>query len=158
MPTFSQKSKDLLQDAHPHIELVLNEAIKYIDFSIVTIHRGEEKQNELFEKGFSKVRYPKSKHNTKPSVAADVAPYYKEYGALFGGPEQIKRIMLQTGKNKDQVETFIIKAYARLIGILEGVALSNNIRLRVGLDWDGDFDTLDQTFHDLGHIELLDYD
>jgi len=84
----------------------------------------------------------------------DVAPYIKPYGIIFGGPEQVKRIMDLSHKKKGEVYSFVEKSYARLIGILEGVAISNGISIRVGLDWDHDFDTLDQTFHDLGHIEL----
>jgi hypothetical protein len=29
------------------------------------------------------------------------------------------------------------------------------IESRMGADWDGDFDTKDQTFHDLPHFELV---
>lgn len=158
MPKFSTKSMERLEQCHPHIQLIMKQAICYIDFTVVTGRRDEDTQNDLYARGFSKVKYPNSKHNADPSLAIDVAPYYKEYGALFGGPEQIKRIMAQTGKSKKDVESFVIKAYARMIGIMEGIALSNNIPIRLGLDWDGDFDTLDQTFHDLGHIELLEYD
>lgn len=154
MPSFSQRSKDKLKTCDNKIQLICNEAIKYTDFTIVTGHRTKEEQNELYEKGFSKLQWPKGKHNTKPSQAVDVAPYIKPFGIIFGGPEQVTRIMQQTGKKKGEVYSFIEKSYARLIGILEGVAISNGIKTRVGLDWDNDFNTLDQTFHDLGHIEL----
>ena len=156
MPSFSKTSLKRLETCHTHLQLIANEAIKYTDFSIVTGERTKEEQDDLFYRGFSKVKYPNSKHNTSPSLAVDIAPYYAEYGVLFGGPEQIKRIMVQAQKSKKEVENFIQKAYARLVGIFEGIALSNNIRLRVGMDWDGDFNTLDQTFHDLGHIELVE--
>jgi peptidoglycan L-alanyl-D-glutamate endopeptidase CwlK len=156
MPSFSNVSRTRLEQCHPHLQLILNEAISYVDFSVVTGYRDKETQNSLYTQGFSKVIYPNSKHNKFPSKAVDVAPYYKQYGgALFGGPEQVKRIMRYTNKSRNEVESFIVKAYARLIGIFEGIATQNGISIRVGLDWDGDFDTLDQTFHDLGHIELL---
>jgi hypothetical protein len=154
MPNFSQRSKDRLKTCDNKIQLICNEAIKYTDFTIVTGHRTKEEQNDLYEKGFSKLKWPKGKHNSSPSQAVDVAPYIKPFGAIFGGPEQVKRIVQQTGKSKAEVNSFIEKAYARLVGILEGIAMSNGINIRVGLDWDNDFNTLDQTFHDLGHIEL----
>lgn len=154
VPNFSNKSKEKLTQCHLDIQFIANKAIEYVDFTVVTGHRGPAEQNDLYDRGFSKVRYPNSKHNSRPSIAIDVAPYYKKYGVLFGGPEQVKRIMQLTGKDRKEVEAFILKAYARLIGIFEGIALINQIPLRLGMDWDGDFDTLDQTFHDLGHIEL----
>lgn len=154
MPSFSNKSKERLEQCHTHLQLVANEAIKYTDFTVVTGHRNKDEQDDLYDRGFSKLKYPNSKHNPTPSLAIDIAPYYSDYGALFGGPEQVKRIIQITGKSKKEVENFVQKAYARLVGIFEGIALSNNISLRVGLDWNGDFDTLDQTFHDLGHLEL----
>lgn len=155
MPSFSNLSQSRLNQCHTDLQVILNEAIKYVDFSVISSYRNRDEQNELYARGFSKVIYPNSKHNKFPSLAVDVAPYYKKYGgALFGGPEQLKRIMRQTGKSKAEVESFINKSYARLIGIFEGIALDYEISLRVGLDWNGDFDTLDQTFHDLGHIEL----
>ena len=154
MYKFSERSLMRLSKAHDDLQLIAKHAINYTDFTIVTGHRGEKEQNDLYERGFSKLRFPQSKHNSYPSRAIDVAPYVRPYGVIFGGPEQIRRIMGDSGKNKAEVISFVEKSYARLIGILEGIAHENGIRLRVGLDWDHDFDTLDQTFHDLGHIEL----
>jgi len=153
---FSLKSKERLATCEKELQLICNEAIVYTDFTIVTGHRTKEEQNSLYERGFSKLQWPNGKHNSTPSQAVDVAPYVRPFGALFGGPEQVKRIMEMTGKRKGEVHSFIEKAYARLIGIMEGIAYSNNIKVRVGLDWDHDFNTLDQNFHDLGHVELHD--
>ena len=156
MPNFSSKSIERLSTCDKRLKMVCDEAIKYTDFTIVTGLRTKEEQNSLYERGFSKLQWPHGKHNSNPSLAVDVAPYIQPFGALFGGPEQVKRIVEMTGKRKGEVHSFIEKAYARLIGIIEGIAYSNNIVLRLGLDWDHDFNTLDQTFHDLGHIELND--
>ncbi len=54
-----------------------------------------------------------------------------------------------------KIDSFVLKSYARLIGHIERVAYVNDIWIRLGLDWDGDFDMLDQNFDDLGHWELL---
>ena len=40
-------------------------------------------------------------------------------------------------------------------GYIRGVASELSIPIRQGVDWDGDFQIRDQTFHDLGHTELL---
>jgi len=39
-------------------------------------------------------------------------------------------------------------------GFIKGVAASMGIKLRIGADWDGDFDTNDQNFHDIVHFEI----
>jgi peptidoglycan L-alanyl-D-glutamate endopeptidase CwlK len=43
-------------------------------------------------------------------------------------------------------------------GIVRAVAEYEKIPIRWGGDWDGDTEVLDQTFNDLGHIELRDVD
>jgi len=49
--------------------------IESFDFTVVCGHRGREAQEEAFVKGLSKVHFPKSKHNTVPSMAVDLAPF-----------------------------------------------------------------------------------
>ena len=75
MPSFGKKSKERLDTCDPQIQLVLEEAIKHYDFSVLEGHRTEEKQQEYFESGASKVQYPNSKHNSFPAMAVDVVPY-----------------------------------------------------------------------------------
>ena len=75
MPSFGKRSQEKLQDCDPRIQLVLQEAIKHYDFSVLEGYRTEEKQQEYFESGASKVQYPNSKHNLCPAMAVDVVPY-----------------------------------------------------------------------------------
>ena len=49
--------------------------ISYIDCSVLCGHRGEEDQNKAYDSGNSKVKWPNGRHNKKPSIAVDVAPY-----------------------------------------------------------------------------------
>lgn len=44
------------------------------DISVACGFRGEAEQNAAFDRGVSKLRWPKSKHNTTPSLAVDVWP------------------------------------------------------------------------------------
>jgi len=53
----------------------MNEAIKHIDFMVLCGHRGKKDQDSAFLSGNSKLRYPKSKHNSIPSTAIDLSPY-----------------------------------------------------------------------------------
>lgn len=45
------------------------------DISVACGHRGQAEQDDAFARGASKLRWPKSKHNTLPSRAVDVWPY-----------------------------------------------------------------------------------
>jgi hypothetical protein len=51
------------------------EIIKDYDVTVLCGHRSNEEQDEAVEKGHSKAVWPTSKHNTKPSVAIDIAPW-----------------------------------------------------------------------------------
>jgi peptidoglycan L-alanyl-D-glutamate endopeptidase CwlK len=37
--------------------------------------RGEREQNEAYNRGNSKLKWPQSKHNQTPSLAVDIVPY-----------------------------------------------------------------------------------
>lgn len=153
MPAFGTVSQKRLNTCEQDIQLICNETIKYVDFSIITGHRTKKEQNALYPK-YTKLKWPKGKHNSFPSKAIDVAPYIKPYGAIFGNDKQVISMMEMHDITEDQARAFIKKSYARLIGFMEAIAAINNINIRVGIDWDGDFDMLDQSFHDLGHWEL----
>ena len=75
MPYFSKKSKGKLETCHKDLQKVFNEVIKHVDCTIIEGHRGEERQNRLYDEGITKVRYPDGRHNCNPSNAVDVVPY-----------------------------------------------------------------------------------
>lgn len=80
MPSFGKKSKFELSTCHPRIIHVMNEAIKWYDFSVIKGARSEEEQNDAFKRGASKLVYPKSYHNplqkfSYKSLAVDIVPY-----------------------------------------------------------------------------------
>jgi len=152
MPQFSNTSKKRLDTCHPDIQLILNDLIKFMDFTVVSGMRDKEEQNALYPK-FSKVKFPHSKHNANPSNAVDIAPYVPPYGALFGSPEQISKIMLTNRVSKGEANMYVNKAYARLMGAVEAIAATHGIDIVLGMDWDMDFDMSDQKFHDLGHFQ-----
>ena len=79
MAKFSKTSSDRLSQAHEDQQTLFNEVIKYVDCTIVCTHRGEVKQNKAYDDGFSKVRYPNSKHNQLPSLAVDCVPWPSLY-------------------------------------------------------------------------------
>lgn len=77
MYVFGSKSKENLGTLHPDLKAVLELAIKIADedFSILTGYRGQKEQDEAFENGNSRLKFPLSMHNKAPSLAFDVVPY-----------------------------------------------------------------------------------
>lgn len=75
MPKFGKKSLERIAECHSDLQKIVHELIKEMDVTVLCGYRGKEQQNEAFVKGFSKLQYPESKHNQKPSLAIDVAPY-----------------------------------------------------------------------------------
>lgn len=129
MPIFSQASKKQIETLHKDLQEILFEAIRFFDFSVIEGHRGKEKQEAAFAAGYSKVRWPKGKHNSFPSRAVDIAPYPIDW------------------KN---TERFVLAA-----GFILCIARQKGIPLRWGGDWDSDDDTRDEKFRDFGHFELV---
>lgn len=138
MPTFSQISRERLLTCDPRLQILLYEAIEHIDFVVLEGHRGEAAQNEAVRKGTSKKPWPTGNHNSIPSRAVDIAPYLPEVKVDW----------------KDLI------AFGRLMGFIHALAAKRGIKLRFGLDWDGDFRSVDrdpdEDFLDAPHIELVD--
>ena len=55
--------------------MIFNTAIRFTDITILEGYRNEEDQNKAFENGFSKLKFPNSKHNVYPSMAVDALPF-----------------------------------------------------------------------------------
>lgn len=134
MPSFSNTSLNKLITCDHRLQLVLNEAIKIVDFVVLEGHRGEKAQNEAVANGTSQLPWPKGKHNSMPSKAVDIAPYLPEVKIDW----------------KDMI------AFGRLMGIVQAIGHQHGIKLRFGLDWDGDFRSRDENFVDAPHVEVLD--
>jgi hypothetical protein len=130
MPKFGNSSATRLATCHPDLQKLFNEVIKNYDCTILQGHRSKEEQDEFFRTGRSKVQYPNSKHNSSPSMAVDVVPYPIDWNDW--------------------------NRFYHFAGYVKGVADSLGIRIRSGIDWDGDNDFNDNTFNDAPHFELLD--
>ena len=128
MPRFGRKSKERLATCDEKLQVLFKEVIKYVDCSILEGHRGEDRQNALYEEGKTKVKYPRGRDNASPSSAVDVVPYPIDW--------------------KDR-ERFIYFG-----GFVKGCAFRMGIPLRWGGDWDNDTQLSDNNFDDLVHFEL----
>ena len=118
-----------LNTLHPNLAMVMLDALKTMDHSIIEGYRNEERQNELFDAGKSKLRYPDGKHNCMPSLAVDAIPYPVDW------------------EDRERMTLFA--------GIVLGVASQFGIAIRWGGDWNGDGQVKDNKFDDLVHFELV---
>lgn len=139
MPAFSTLSKNLLDQADHHLRILFEIVVKFRDCTILESYRDEQRQNELFAQGRSQLKWPKSNHNTRPSLAVDVAPY-------FGNRQPGERISF----NKYEVVEF----GHYVLGVRDILGLTDKIRW--GGDWNRDFMTLtDKEFLDGFHWEVI---
>ena len=146
MPSFGPKSRAERETLHPFLQEVLDEVIEYTDYSIICGHRNEEDQMAAFNAvpQASKVKWPDGKHNAQPSMAADLAPYPIDYSERSKAKARFYFLM---GCVKAEVEN--MNATNRSLERPEP-----EYDVRFGLDWDGDGDFLDQSFDDIGHVEI----
>lgn len=135
MANFGKTSAARLATCHPDLQRLFNEVVKNYDCSILQGIRSKEEQDEYFRTGRSKVQYPNSKHNSNPSMAVDVAPYFKTAPHI----------------RWEDKEAFYLFA-----GYIFGIAAQLGIKLRWGGNWDMDDELHDQTFMDLPHFELVE--
>lgn len=137
---FSQRSLNNMQGIHPDLVRVIHRAMSWqiMDFSIVEGLRTRERQTDLVARGVSKTM------NSKHLVQAD------GYGHAFDAyPYPI---------NMQAVHNHNVKEIARfgvLSGIIKSAALIEGVQIINGMDWDGDGETLDHTFFDAPHYQLV---
>lgn len=142
---FSSRSLKCLEQVHPLLANGCHTAIAIstVDFGIICGHRTREEQDDAYARGLSKLQFPASKHNQLPSLAVDFIPWPVDW--------------------KDSL------AFARIAGLIAaGVEIAKienpykedwqKLTTRWGGDWDRDGSTRDQSFMDLGHIELVTID
>ena len=109
MPKFGYRSRARLSSCDQRLIDLFEEVIKYVDCSVISGHRGKDEQDDLCRNGKSQLKYPKSRHNSTPSMAADVVPYPVDW--------------------KD------IDRFREFIGFVKGVASQLGIEIECGSDW-----------------------
>ena len=137
MPAFSRQSLRRLDTCHTDLIVLALEVVKHFDCTVVWGHRGEEEQNEFFNSGTSRCKYPNSKHNRVPSLAVDLVPY------LDGG-------IVWEESQCYYFAGMVMGIYHKLrsAGIVDN-------KIRTGADWDMDLNVNDQDFIDICHFEIV---
>jgi hypothetical protein len=134
MPKFGRRSNLNLCTCHPDLQRLFREVVKTYDCTVDWGHRNEDQQNEMYLAipPITKVQYPNSKHNSLPSMAADVVPFID--GKMCWEPRQCYHFA----------------------GYVQATADRLGIKIRLGADWDSDNNVNDQTFRDIIHFELVE--
>ncbi len=101
---FGPKSRERLSSCHEDLKRLMEAAISHpdcpMDFSILTGHRGQRDQDAAFARGASNLRFPQSKHNRRPSLAVDIAPWpldWNDIEAFVRLGAHIKRVGAEIG-------------------------------------------------------------
>ena len=128
MPRFGKRSKKRLATCDDRLQDLFKKVIKYFDCTVIQGHRGEAEQNQAYDAGRSKLRYPDGKHNADPSKAVDVAPYPIDWS------------------DRDRFHYFG--------GFVLGIASQMGLKIRWGGAWDRDTQVKDNKFDDLPHFEI----
>jgi len=134
MATFGKSSAEKLETAHEDLQTLFNEVVKYFDCTILCGFRNKQDQDEAYEKGFSKVKWPNGKHNKTPSMAVDAVPYPIDWN-----------------------DTARMKYFA---GFVKGIAAILKDQGKIthtvvsGIDWNNNTELKDTNFFDHPHFEL----
>ena len=129
--SWSSNSLRVRATLDPRLELMVDELLTYMDVSLIYGYRDERAQNTLFGQGRSKLRWPKSKHNTYPSLAVDIQPY--------------------PYPNNDED---LRAALGYMAGLCWLIAERNEFSIRWGGDWNRNGSVVDNGFDDLFHLEI----
>jgi len=131
----SGASLKVMEEIHPELRRLINELIKYVDFSVREGYRSAEAQDAAFAAGLSKAKAGHSKHNSNPSRAVHLIP--------FPVPDPQKALT-------ERID------YTYFAGAAKMMATVLGIKLRWGGDWNSNWKTGDNRFNDLAHYELID--
>lgn len=134
MSLYGSKSQQRIDECAEPLQIVATIVAVHWDIIVICGHRSAEDQNAAYAAKRTKLRYPFSLHNKRPSRAIDMIPYHHD---------------------KPHIHWQDINTMKRFGSFVEGVAAAMNIDLRWGGDWDGDKEVDDQEFNDYVHFELV---
>lgn len=147
---FGRSSTAQLETLHPDLRRVLERAIGIYDFSVTEGRRSIDTQIVYLRRGVTKTidsrHIPRDEDGAyEPdglAEAADLTPYQPGVNPwpLAGDPPETRQ--------KKAARFYFMQ------GILYAIARDEGVDIRMGVDWDSDLDFFDQSFDDLGHIEL----
>lgn len=136
MRKWSKRSQKVYDELDPRLQRYLDRTLREVaDITLLEGHRGKAAQDAAYfgKPQRSKLRWPRSKHNAKPSLAVDFRPY----------PRPPSELGLWAG-------------LAYIAGRIIHMASVEGVAIRWGGNWNSDGDFSTQPFADLYHLELVD--
>jgi peptidoglycan L-alanyl-D-glutamate endopeptidase CwlK len=132
--SFSQQSQDGLDTCHTDLIVLFEEVVKHFDCKVICGHRAEQEQMAAYLAKATQTKWPESRHNSEPSMAADVAPYPIDWN--------------------DRERFTLFAGY--VLGIASALKAQGRISysVRWGGDWNSNTQVSDNKFDDLVHFEL----
>lgn len=138
--TLRDSDRAKLESVDPALRDLVVEVAAIVPLVVLEGHRGQEAQEKAFAEGKTKLHWPNGKHNAMPSRAVDLAPVYMDGGAA-------------------KIDWEDLIAFGRIMGAMQSLGFQQGMKLRFGLDWDGDFRSVNrdpsESFLDAPHVELL---
>lgn len=122
----TNKSLDRLKECHPDIQRLIERVNQLYPIQVICGYRGKEDQDKAFAENKSKLKFPDSKHNKRPSLAVDIVP----------DPDQNPKTIDWTDFDEWEV----------MCETVAQIADELNIKIRLGRDF---------KFKDYPHFELV---
>lgn len=141
MYSFGEKSENNLKGVHPKLIVVVRKALSYgvMDFSVGEGVRTLQRQHELLSTGATQTL--NSKHLLQPDGFGHAVDLY---------PSPVNMAQVNRGYWPECIR------FGLLAGLIMRAAQEEGVQLRWGMDWDKDGQTLDHSFFDAPHFELID--
>ncbi len=113
----SETGQKRLLECDERLRKIVNELLDHMDVSVLCGYRGEEDQNKAFQEGKSKLKFPMSKHNKKPSLAVDLAPFPIDWKDIGRFNRMLDKVQEIADKHKIKIRlgrTFKFKDYPHI--------------------------------------------
>ena len=120
-------SLNRLKECHPDLQKLILRVDEIYPVHVICGYRGKEDQDKAFTEKKTKLQFPNSKHNKRPSLAVDVVP----------DPDRDPKTLSWTD----------IKQWEIMCLAIEAAADELDINIRLGRDF---------SFKDYPHVELVD--
>jgi peptidoglycan L-alanyl-D-glutamate endopeptidase CwlK len=133
MPKFGKKSLENREMLCKDLRRLVDEVIKYYDFSIICSHRDRQEQENAYLARTSNAHFGQSAHNYFPAFAVDVYPYPVP-------KKQIKGIIQVDSDSKE---------WEKMIFVFKNTAKKMGIKIDCGIDF--------KKLVDKPHIEIKDW-
>lgn len=140
MYNYGARSMTVFAELHEKLQRIAKYVIQIFDISLIEGYRPEDEQNEEFNEGTSKLKWPDSKHNHKPARALDAWPFPVSWPNIKMIPIEHRQAAREYAKN--------LCMWYYMGGLFKGIAVVLGIKIK----WGGHF----KSMFDGPHVELDD--